>query len=223
MNLQLDWSFFSWDLFSQYVAKGLYYSLTLTVIATVGGIFFGTLLALMRLSGKKWLEWPAVIYVNGMRSIPLVMVILWFFLLMPMLIGRPIGAESSAIVTFVAFEAAYFSEIMRAGIQSIPRGQVFAGQALGMSYGQNMRLVVLPQAFRNMLPVLLTQTIVLFQDTSLVYAIGAYDMLKGFELAGKNYGRPIESYLAAAVAYFVLCYALSWAVKRLHKKIAIIR
>ena len=212
MNLQLDWSFFSWDLFSQYVAKGLYYSLTLTVIATVGGIFFGTLLALMRLSGKKWLEWPAVIYVNGMRSIPLVMVILWFFLLMPMLIGRPIGAESSAIVTFVAFEAAYFSEIMRAGIQSIPRGQVFAGQALGMSYGQNMRLVVLPQAFRNMLPVLLTQTIVLFQDTSLVYAIGAYDMLKGFELAGKNYGRPIESYLAAAVAYFVLCYALSWAV-----------
>ena len=203
--------------------KGLYFSLTLTVIATLGGIFFGTLLALMRLSGKKWLDIPATIYVNGMRSIPLVMVILWFFLLMPMLIGKPIGAETSAIITFVAFEAAYFSEIMRAGIQSIPRGQVFAGQALGMSYGQNMRLVVLPQAFRNMLPVLLTQTIILFQDTSLVYAIGAYDMLKGFEIAGKNFGRPIESYLAAAVTYFVICYALSWLVKRLHKKIAIIR
>ena len=156
-----------------------------------------------------------------MRSIPLVMVILWFFLLMPMLIGKPIGAETSAIITFVAFEAAYFSEIMRAGIQSIPRGQVFAGQALGMTYGQNMRLVVLPQAFRNMLPVLLTQTIILFQDTSLVYAIGAYDMLKGFEIAGKNFGRPIESYLAAAVTYFVICFALSWFVKRLH--IAIIR
>ena len=112
---------------------------------------------------------------------------------------------------------------MRAGIQSIPRGQVFAGQALGMTYGQNMRLVVLPQAFRNMLPVLLTQTIILFQDTSLVYAIGAYDMLKGFEIAGKNYGRPIESYLAAAMTYFVICFALSWLVKRLHKKIAIIR
>ena len=158
-----------------------------------------------------------------MRSIPLVMVILWFFLLMPMIIGKPIGAETSAIITFVAFEAAYFSEIMRAGIQSIPRGQVFAGQALGMTYGQNMRLVVLPQAFRNMLPVLLTQTIILFQDTSLVYAIGAYDMLKGFEIAGKNYGRPIESYLAAAMTYFVICFALSWLVKRLHKKIAIIR
>jgi glutamate/aspartate transport system permease protein len=196
---------------------------SLTVIATLGGIFFGTLLALMRLSGKKWLDLPATIYVNGMRSIPLVMVILWFFLLMPMLIGKPIGAETSAIITFVAFEAAYFSEIMRAGIQSIPRGQVFAGQALGMTYGQNMRLVVLPQAFRNMLPVLLTQTIILFQDTSLVYAIGAYDMLKGFEIAGKNFGRPIESYLAAAVTYFVICFALSWFVKRLHKKIAIIR
>ena len=223
MNLNLDWSFFSWDLFSNFVLKGLYFSVFLTVVATLGGIFFGTLLALMRLSGKKWLELPATIYVNGMRSIPLVMVILWFFLLMPMLIGKPIGAETSAIITFVAFEAAYFSEIMRAGIQSIPRGQVFAGQALGMTYGQNMRLVVLPQAFRNMLPVLLTQTIILFQDTSLVYAIGAYDMLKGFEIAGKNFGRPIESYLAAAVTYFVICFALSWFVKRLHKKIAIIR
>ena len=223
MNLNLDFSFYNWDLIQNFILKGLGFSIMLTIIATAGGIFFGTLLALMRLSGKKVLTVPATIYVNGMRSIPLVMVILWFFLLMPMLIGKPIGAETSAIITFVAFEAAYFSEIMRAGIQSIPRGQVFAGQALGMTYGQNMRLVVLPQAFRNMLPVLLTQTIILFQDTSLVYAIGAYDMLKGFEIAGKNFGRPIESYLAAAVTYFVICFALSWFVKRLHKKIAIIR
>ncbi|MET1117184.1 MAG: amino acid ABC transporter permease [Comamonas sp.] len=223
MDLQIDFGFYNWDLVSNFVLKGLYFSLMLTVVATIGGVVFGTVLALMRLSGKKWLVLPATIYVNGMRSIPLVMVILWFFLLMPALIGKPIGAELSAYITFIAFEAAYFSEIMRAGIQSIARGQVNAGQALGMTYGQNMRLVVLPQAFRNMLPVLLTQTIILFQDTSLVYAIGAYDMLKGFEVAGKNYGRPIEAYLAAAVAYFVLCFALSWMVKRLHKRIAIIR
>ncbi len=223
MNLNIDWSFFTWELFSSFVLKGLYFSVTLTVIATLGGVLLGTVLALMRLSGSRLLVVPAAIYVNGMRSVPLVMVILWFFLLVPLIIGRPIGAEVSATITFVAFEAAYFSEIMRAGIQSIPRGQVFAGQAMGMTYGQNMRLVVLPQAFRNMLPVLLTQTIILFQDTSLVYAIGAYDMLKGFEIAGKNYGRPIESYLAAAVVYFVICFALSWAVKRLHRKIAIIR
>ena len=223
MNFSLDWSFYNWDLISNFVIKGLGFSLMLTVIATLGGIFFGTVLALMRLSGKKWLDLPATIYVNGMRSIPLVMVILWFFLLVPLVIGKPIGAEMSAIITFIAFEAAYFSEIMRAGIQSVPRGQVFAGQALGMTYGQNMRLVVLPPAFRNMLPVLLTQTIILFQDTSLVYAIGAYDMLKGFEVAGKNFGRPMEAYLAAAVIYFVICFALSYMVKRLHKKIAIIR
>jgi len=223
VNLQLDFSFYSGDLIRNFVLKGLSFSLMLTIVATIGGVLFGTLLALMRLSGRKWLDLPAAIYVNGMRSIPLVMVILWFFLLVPAVIGRPIGAELSAVITFVAFEAAYFSEIMRAGIQSIPRGQVFAGQALGMTYGQNMRLVVLPQALRNMLPVLLTQTIILFQDTSLVYAIGAYDMLKGFEVAGKNYGRPIEAYLAAAVVYFILCYALSWAVKRLHQRIAVIR
>lgn len=221
--MQFDATFYNWSLLSDYVLTGLYFSVWLTVVATLGGVVFGTLLALMRLSGRFWLVLPATIYVNGMRSIPLVMVILWFFLLMPMILGVAVGAETSAIVTFIAFEAAYFSEIMRAGIQSIPRGQVFAGQALGMTYGQNMRLIILPQAFRNMLPVLLTQTIILFQDTSLVYAIGAYDLLKGFETAGKNFGRPIEAYIGAAVVYFIICYSLSWLVKRLHKKIAIIR
>ena len=219
----MDLSFFSWDLISKYVLNGFYFSVQLTFISTLGGIFFGTLLALMRLSGTPVLAIPATVYVNGMRSIPLVMVILWFFLLVPLIIGRPVGAEYSAIITFIAFEAAYFSEIMRAGIQSIPRGQVYAGQALGMSYGQNMRLVVLPQAFRNMLPVLLTQTIILFQDTSLVYAIGAYDLLKGFETAGKNLGRPIEAYLLAAVLYFLMCLALSKIVRIIQNKVQIIR
>ncbi len=101
MNLNIDWSFFTWDLFTNFVLKGLYFSLFLTVVATAGGIALGTVLALMRLSGKKWLDLPATIYVNGMRSIPLVMVILWFFLLVPLIIGRPIGAEVSAIITFV--------------------------------------------------------------------------------------------------------------------------
>jgi glutamate/aspartate transport system permease protein len=219
----LDLSFFDLEMLRKFVWNGLVFSVQLTIIATIGGVIFGTLLALMRLSGSKILSVPATFYVNGMRSVPLVMVILWFFLLMPFLIGRPVGAEWSAIITFVAFEAAYFSEIMRAGIQSIPRGQVFAGQAMGMTYGQNMRLIILPQAFRNMLPVLLTQTIILFQDTSLVYAIGAYDLLKGFTNAGKIYGRPEEAYILAAGVYFVICFGLSWCVKRLQAKIAIVR
>lgn len=227
--LQLDFGFYNWDVISQFLLRGLYFSLALTVIATIGGILLGTVLALMRLSSNRLLSAPATAYINTMRSIPLLMVILWFYLLMPASLYEALGVppawrkEVSAIITFIVFEAAYFAEIVRAGIQSIPRGQVYAGQALGMTYGQNMRLVVLPQAFRNMLPVFLTQTIILFQDTSLVYAIGAYDLLRGFDLAGKQYGRPVESYLLAAVLYFVICFSLSWAVKRLNQKIAIIR
>jgi len=221
--MNLDFGFFNWNLVQSFVLKGLLFSIELTIIAMLGGIAIGTIVALMRLSGKQWLVWPAAAYVNVLRSIPLVMVILWFFLLIPLLLGRPLGAEASAIVTFTVFEAAYYSEIMRAGIQSVPRGQVSAGYAVGMTYSQCMRLIVLPQAFRNMLPVLLTQTIILFQDTSLVYAIGAYDLLKGFEVAGKNFNRPVETYLVAAIVYFVICFSLSMSVRRLQKKIAIIR
>jgi len=219
----LDFGFLNWNLITNFIWKGLVFSVQLTLIAMIGGIIIGTLLALMRLSGKKWLVMAAAFYVNTLRSVPLVMVILWFFLLIPLLIGRSLGAELSAIITFTVFEAAYYSEIMRAGIQSVSKGQVNAGYAVGMTYKQCMQLIVLPQAFRNMLPVLLTQTIILFQDTSLVYAIGAYDLLKGFEVAGKNFNRPVEAYLFAAVVYFVICFSLSMLVRRLQKKIAIIR
>jgi glutamate/aspartate transport system permease protein len=221
--MNLDFSFLNWEIIRSYVASGFWFSIQLTLVAMVGGIALGTVLALMRLSGKKWLEVPATIYVDTLRSIPLVMVIMWFFLLIPFLIGRPIGAELSAIVTFTLFEAAYYSEIMRAGIQSVPKGQTYAGYAVGMTYSQTTKLIVLPQAFRNMLPVLLTQTIILFQDTSLVYAIGAYDLLKGFETVGRNFNRPVETYLVAALVYFAICFTLSQMVRRLQKKIAIIR
>lgn len=226
---ELDLSFFSWDVIGKFVVTGFWFSVQLTLVATAGGLVLGTFLALMRLSGRPILALVATVYVNGMRSIPLVMVILWFFLLVPGWVysalpgGDNHRAEYSAIITFIAFEAAYFSEIMRAGIASISQGQVQAGQALGMRYGQNMQLVVLPQAVRNMLPVLLTQTIILFQDTSLVYAIGAYDLLKGFTTAGKIYGRPEEAYLLAAVVYFSLCYGMSYLARRLQKRIAIVR
>ncbi len=221
--MNLDFSFLNWGVASSFVLNGLLFSMQRTLVAMIGGILLGTLLALMQLSGKKWLAMPAAAYVNLFRSIPLVMVILWFFLLMPLLTGRPMSAELSAMITFTVFEAAYYAEIMRAGIQSVPRGQVFAGYAVGFSYSQTMQLVVLPQAFRNMLPVLMTQTIILFQDTSLVYAIGAYDLLKGFEIAGKNFNRPVETYLIAAAVYFAICFTLSMLARRLQKKIAIVR
>ncbi|HEY5322699.1 MAG TPA: amino acid ABC transporter permease [Caldimonas sp.] len=231
MNLNLDFGFFNWALVQSFILKGLIFSFQLTIVAMIGGIALGTILALMRLSGKQWLVMPAAAYVNTLRSIPLVMVILWFFLLIPAAfyqalpggIGTKYRSEIAALITFTVFEAAYYSEIMRAGIQSVSKGQVYAGYAVGMTYAQCMKLIVLPQAFRNMLPVLLTQTIILFQDTSLVYAIGAYDLLKGFEVAGKNFNRPVETYLVAAVLYFIICFSLSMLVRQLQKKIAIIR
>ena len=210
---------------------GFQYTVQLTAVSAIGGLFFGTLLALARLSSIKWLSTFAAGYVNLMRSIPLVLVIFWFFFLMPLVLQamggseRPvqIGAERTAYITFIMFEAAYFCEIMRAGIQSIPRGQVHSAYALGLTYGQAMRLVILPQAFRNMIPVLLTQTIILFQDTSLVYVISATDFVGAASKIAQRDGRLVEMYLFVAVVYFVICYTLSFMVKRLQKKIAVIR
>lgn len=221
MLSNFDWSVIPASL--PFLWQGLIYSVELTLVAMVGGVLLGTALALMRLSGGPVLAMAATAYVNTMRSIPLLMVILWFFLIIPLLTGTPMGAERSAMITFTAFEAAYYSEIMRAGIQSVSRGQVNAGYALGMTYAQTMAHVVLPQAVRNMLPVLLTQTIILFQDTSLVYAIGAKDLLKAAEISGRNYNRPVEMYLFVALIYFAICFSLSMLVRKLNKKIAIIR
>ena len=211
--------------------EGMVFTLTLTVLAMSGGVVFGTLLAMMRLARFRWLSALAGGYVNLMRSIPLVLVIFWFYFLVPYIgawiLREPnpikVGAFWSALVTFTMFEAAYYCEIMRAGIQSIPRGQVWSGYALGLDYWQTMAQIVLPQAFRNMLPVLLTQTIILFQDTSLVYVISATDFLgAAHTIAIRDY-RLVEMYTFAAVVYFIISYGLSTLVKRLQARLAIIR
>src|ERR1700739_4410208 len=210
---------------------GMRFTLMLTALATAGGIIFGTLIALMRLSGLKLLRWIAGLYVDLIRSLPLVLVIFWFYFLVPY-IGQwltgasrpiPVGAFTSSLVTFILFEAAYFSEIMRAGIQSISKGQPAAAQALGLTYRQTMRYIVLPQAFRNMLPVLLTQTIVLFQDTSLVYVLSITDFLGAASKVAQRDGRLAEMYLFAAVVYFIISCFASFAVRRLQVRIAVLR
>ena len=214
-----------------YLLTGLQYTLQLTVVAAVGGTIFGTLLAMARLSHFKPLAMLAAGYVNLMRSIPLLLVIFWFYFLVPVVIQWvtrsefpiQLGADRSAYITFIMFEAAYFCEIMRAGIQSIPKGQVNAGYALGLTYGQTMKLVILPQAFRNMLPILLTQTIVLFQDVSLVSLLNVTDFVGAAVKIAQRDSRIVEMYLFVAVVYFALCLLLSTGVKRLQKRIAIIR
>ena len=211
--------------------EGMTFTLTLTALAMTGGIVFGTLLAMMRLSSIKPLSSFAGTYVNLMRSIPLLLVIFWFYFLVPYIgayiIGSStpiqVGAFYSSVITFTLFEAAYYCEIMRAGIQSVARGQALAGYALGLNYWQTMAKIVLPQAFRNMLPVLLTQTIILFQDTSLVYVLSITDFLGAASKVAQRDGRLVEMYLFAALVYFVICFFGSLLVKRLQKKIAIVR
>ena len=226
---------FDWDVIRRTAPylfrEGMTFTLTLTALAMTGGIVFGTLLAMMRLASYRALSATASAYVNVMRSTPLVLVIFWFYFLVPWMGGwllgatRPIqvGAFLSSLITFMMFEAAYYCEIMRAGIQSIPRGQMWAGYALGLSYWQTMGRIVLPQAFRNMIPVLLTQTIILFQDTSLVYVVGLKDFLGAASKGGQLSGRIVELYIFVAVVYFLICFGASFAVKRIQAKYAIVR
>jgi len=201
---------------------GLRYSLTLTATSMAFGIVIGCLLALMRLSNNTVARGLASSYVNLFRSIPLVLVIFWFYFLLPFF-GLKIGPDKSVFITFAIFEASYYCEIIRAGIQSISKGQVSAAQALGLTYGQSMRYIILPQALRNMLPLLLLQTLVLFQDTSLVTIIGIKDFMGATAIVASNNGALKEMYTFAAVCYFLICFPLSMSLKRLHKRIAVIR
>ena len=210
---------------------GLTFTLMLTALATLGGLVLGTLIAMARLSGIRLLALFATGYVNLIRSLPLVLVIFWFYFLVPYILQWatgasspvPVGAFASALITFTIFEAAYFAEIMRAGIQSISRGQPAAASALGLSYWQSMRYVILPQALRNMLPVILTQMIVLFQDTSLVYVVSLPDFLGAASKIAQRDGRLVEMYVFAAIVYFLISFVASLLVKRLQRKVAIIR
>ncbi|AKU23557.1 ABC transporter permease subunit [Massilia sp. MB5] len=210
---------------------GMVFTLELTVLSMLGGVALGTLLALGRLSSVKPLAWLAAAYVNLIRAVPLVLVIFWFYFLVPYVAAWLIGAAEpvkvgtflSALITFILFQAAYYCEIMRGGIQAISRGQLYAAQALGMRYWQSMWLIVLPQAFRNMLPVLLTQTIVLFQDVSLVYVLSVPDFVGAASKIAQRDGRLVEMYVFVALVYLLLCCGLSWLARRLQARVAIIR
>ncbi|RCL02866.1 MAG: glutamate/aspartate transport system permease protein [Candidatus Tokpelaia sp. JSC161] len=215
IKFPFEFSFFNKEFISNYLIEGFYFSLSVTLISTFGGLILGTLLAMSRTSKIKAFSSIASLYILLMRSIPLVLVIMWFFLIVPALIGKPISQISAAYITFIAFEAAYFAEIIRAGIQSIKPEQAKAASALGMRYLETMKCIILPQAFRNILPMLLTQIIILFQDTSLVYVIGGYDLLKSFDIGGNIWQRKPESYILAAMTYFFICSLLSSLVKRI--------
>jgi len=203
-----------------FLAKGMGLTLLLTVLGIAGGLVFGTLLALARLAPFKVLSFVAGSYVNFFRSMPLILVIFWFYFLVPLVLGQEIGAFQSVLIAFIMFEAAYYCEIMRAGIQSVKVGQAYAGEALGLTYPQNMRYVVLPQAFRNMIPILVSQAIVLFQDTALVYVVGLSDFLYSADIVANSENRLMEMYVTVAIVYFALCSWGQFQVRNLQKKFA---
>src|SRR5690606_38154964 len=213
------------------IQVGLMFTLKLTALSPIGAIILGTLLAMMRLSSNRLLAGGAGSYVNLMRALPLILIIFWFYFLVPYIVGwvtqagRPIavGGFTSALITFILFEAAYFCEIMRAGIQSVPGGQSGAGYALGLNYWQVMGKIVLPQAFRNMTPLLLTQMIVVFQDTSLVYVLSLTDFLGAANNVAQRDGRLVEMFVFAALVYFVISYTASRLVKVVERRVAISR
>jgi glutamate/aspartate transport system permease protein len=203
-----------------FLIEGMGLTLLLTVLAIIGGLALGTILALCRLAPIKWLSFFAGSYVNFFRSMPLILVIFWFYFLVPFIVGRPVGGFYSVLVAFIMFEAAYYCEIMRAGIQSVRQGQVYAGQALGLTYRQNMSYIVLPQAFRAMIPILLTQAIILFQDTSLVYVVGLRDFLVAADIVANRDNRLIEMFLTVALVYFVMCLAGQLGIRKIQKRYA---
>jgi polar amino acid transport system permease protein len=184
-------------------------TLRLAVPAILLGFCVGIVLGLARLAQRPWIHYPAAAYIELMRGIPLVMVIFWFWFLVPVFLGRPVPEYWIALTAFVLFEAAYIGEIIRAGIQSVPRGQVDAATASGLNYPQTMIHVILPQAIRNMIPSLVTQFIVLFKDTSLASIIGMMDLTKAAQTVSQRELKPFEMYIFIAVVYWVFTYTMS--------------
>lgn len=203
-----------------FLLKGLQVTFLLTILAVIGGMVLGTLLALVRIAKIPVAAWLAAAYVNFFRSLPLILVIFWIYFLVPLIMNRPVGSFYSVLIAFILFEAAYYSEIIRAGISSVSTGQIAAGRSIGLSYSQTMAYIVLPQAFRAMIPVLLTQAIILFQDTSLVYVVGLKDFLVSSELIANRDQRLVEMFLFAALVYFTFCFSGSLLVRRLQKRFA---
>lgn len=201
--------------------KGLQLSFELTLLAAAGGLAFGTVLAVMRLSSVRAVHAVATLYVNFFRSLPLILVIFWFYFLVPLVVGHAVGSFRAALVAFTLFEASYYAEIIRAGIQGIPRGQFHAALASGLSGRQAMQYVVLPQAFRHMVPVLITQVIILFQDTSLVYVVSLNDFMTATSIVATQQNRMVEMYTFAAAVYLAICWSASWSVRRIESRVVL--
>jgi glutamate/aspartate transport system permease protein len=203
---------------ASFLFDGLLLSLVLTLAGVAGGLVVGTGLTLVRLFAGTVGNRVVEVYVFMFRAIPLILVIFWFYFMVPLVLGRPVGAWTSAIVAFTLFEAAYYSEILRAGLKSVRPGQMNAALAGGMNRAQALRYIVLPQAFATMIPIFLTQAIILFQDTSLVFVVSLHDFLTATSIIANRDGRLIEAYAFACLVYYLICLAATAGVEKLKRR-----
>jgi glutamate/aspartate transport system permease protein len=201
-----------------FLMSGLLTTFQLAIIAISGGLALGIVVGMARLSSRPYVYYPATVFVNFLRSLPLILVIFWFYFLVPILVGRPLGDFLSASIAFIVFEATYFAEIIRAGIQSIPKGQMQAAYSTALNYRQMMGYVVVPQAMKNMIPSLLTQSVIIFQDTSLAYVIGLKEFLRSGSIVDAREVRSLEIYAFVGIVYFLICFTMSTLAKRWERK-----
>jgi polar amino acid transport system permease protein len=204
-----------------YMLSGLQLTVMLSLVSMAGSFAGGAVFAMLRLSPWWWLRWPAILYIDIVRTVPLIMVIFWAFFLMPVLTGQATTPVKAALFALILFNTSYMAEVIRAGIQSIPKGQVEASRAIGLSYLGSMRHVVLPQALRNMSPALVSRFIALFMGTSLVYIIGVTEFFRAANNVNNRVYRSYEIYGFVAIVYFVCCYALSLASTALERRFAV--
>jgi polar amino acid transport system permease protein len=195
-------------------------TLRLALPAIIFGFILGVFIGLSRLARSPWIRIPATVYIEFFRGVPLVMVIFWFWFIIPLFLGKSLPEYGVALTAFAVFEAAYLAEIVRAGIQSVPRGQVEAATATGLTHRQTMYHVILPQALRNMIPALVTQFIVLLKDTSLASIIGYVDLTKAAQIVNNREIRPFELYLFIAVVYWLCSYGMSRYARSLERRFA---
>ena len=213
----MDWSVIPANL--PFLMDGLLMSFQLAAITTVFSLFLACFIAIGRISRRRWIRYPSATFVNILRSNPLILIVFWFFFLVPLLTGKNIGEFYSVLVAFVIFFSAYFTEIVRSGLQSVGSNQIKAALSTGLSYSQAMRLIVLPQALRHVLPALVTECVIVFQGTTIAYVIGLREFLHSTILVTERTVRPVELYLFAALVYFVICFAGSTLARRLEKKV----
>ena len=200
---------------------GLGLTLYLAVVSCILSVFGGLFLGLLSISKYRWIRWPSVLFINTVRGLPLLMVIFWMYFLLPALLGKTTPESQTVIMGLTLFTSAYMSQIVRAGIEGIPKGQTEAALSTGLKPWQVMLYIVLPQGLRNMIPSFVNQFVSLIKDTSLAFIVGVSELTHvGTQINNRTMAFPTEIFIFIAVVYFIICYAFTSLSRVLERKLS---